>query len=474
MTTATLDRPAALTAAGPLVVAYCRISSDRAGAGLGVAAQEAAIRARFPAVDVVLTDNDVSAYSGKPRPGYAELLDLVADGRVTEILVWHTDRLHRSNLELEGFIALVHARGVSVQSVTAGPLDLSTPAGQLNARIAGAIAQHESAHKSERLTLMHARKAAAGQFHGGRRRFGYNANMSELDTAEAAAIVEAAERVLAGESLLSITRLWNKAGLLTPTGKPWRSPNVGKLLRSPHLAAIRMHNGAAVVATWPAVFDADTHESLVAFLTNPDRVTQRFTGVRKHWLSGQLECAVCGGPMYGRKTPLKSGPAYICRENHSQAPTARVDATVHALVIERLASVDMSGAWLAPVDVERANARAAERLTLAETRRNMPALLAGGMSPDDYAAGLAAVDARVSELDAEATNDDTAGRLPARVLDGLTGVPVDVVAERFAALPWDRQRAVVAVLGVPVLARASRKGVGLPWERARVTMRWAT
>jgi DNA invertase Pin-like site-specific DNA recombinase len=50
---------------------YCRISQDRAGAGLGVTRQEdcgAPCERRGWVVVEVYADNDVSAYSGKPRP----------------------------------------------------------------------------------------------------------------------------------------------------------------------------------------------------------------------------------------------------------------------------------------------------------------------------------------------------------------------------------------------------------------------
>ena len=61
----------------PLTAAaiYARISRDRVGAGLGVDRQEEDCRALcerndWPVVET-FRDNDVSAYSGKPRPGYA-------------------------------------------------------------------------------------------------------------------------------------------------------------------------------------------------------------------------------------------------------------------------------------------------------------------------------------------------------------------------------------------------------------------
>src|SRR5450631_1042780 len=90
-------------------VIYTRISQDREGAGLGVQRQLEDCRALcerqgWHIVDPPLADNDISAYSGKARPGYQELLRLIEAGAVDVVVSWHTDRLHRSPRELEQYI----------------------------------------------------------------------------------------------------------------------------------------------------------------------------------------------------------------------------------------------------------------------------------------------------------------------------------------------------------------------------------
>ena len=89
---------------------YCRISQDRGGAGLGVARREEDCRALCARLswDVVAVypDNDVSAYSGAPRPKWQELLADIQRGEVDAIAVWHVDRLTRSPRELEDVIDL--------------------------------------------------------------------------------------------------------------------------------------------------------------------------------------------------------------------------------------------------------------------------------------------------------------------------------------------------------------------------------
>ena len=123
---------------------YCRISKDRAGAGLGVDRQEQdcrelAIRLGWT-VTAVHADNDISAYSGKPRPAYRALLADLRAGRVDAVLAWHNDRLHRSTAELEEYIEVSGA--APTHFVKAGPLDLSTASGRMTARITGAVSRH--------------------------------------------------------------------------------------------------------------------------------------------------------------------------------------------------------------------------------------------------------------------------------------------------------------------------------------------
>ena len=90
----------------------------------------------------MLVDDDRSAYSAKPRPGYQRLLTALDAAAVDAVLAWHPNRLHRYPVELEDFIALIEAIGAKVMTCRAGEFDLSTPSGRTAARIVGAVARH--------------------------------------------------------------------------------------------------------------------------------------------------------------------------------------------------------------------------------------------------------------------------------------------------------------------------------------------
>jgi site-specific DNA recombinase len=80
-------------------------------------------------------DNDVSAYSGKRRPGFDQMLDDMKAGQFAALIVWHIDRLYRSMKDLERLIDVADERGVQLKTVQGGDLDLSTSAGRMLGRI---------------------------------------------------------------------------------------------------------------------------------------------------------------------------------------------------------------------------------------------------------------------------------------------------------------------------------------------------
>ena len=331
MTASTLSRPTVRRAA-----IYCRISLDRAGAGLGVARQqedcrELATRLGWPVAEVYV-DNDVSAYSGKPRPAWQQLLAQVESGAVDAVLCWHVDRLTRSPRELEDVIDLADRHGLALATVT-GDIDLATPTGRMVARLLGASARYESEHKGERQRRQIQQAAEAGhQVAGGRRPYGYKLArgtgriIATVDPVEGPIVSDCARRVLAGESIASITRDLNQRGVLTSVGNSWNRTTLRRMLCSARISGRREHiptdsyQGVRpligeIVSTesdWPAIIGVEQSDRLRALLTRPDRCITT-GGARKHLLSGILRCARCGQPMVGRSS--RGVLRYVCNRN---------------------------------------------------------------------------------------------------------------------------------------------------------------
>ena len=345
-------------------VIYTRISLDRTGEGLGVARQEQECRALAERLGLtvlhVYSDNDISATSGKVRPGFEAMLD----AQPTAIVAWHQDRLLRLTTDLERVIAL----NVPVYTVTAGTLDLTTPAGQAVARTVAAWSQYEGQQKAVRQVAANVQRAVNG-IHSGRVGYGYRRDGAGivLDPDEAATIRAAVRRVLDGESLRYICKDLDAQQVPTPgRGASWNTTTLKQLLLRPSLAGLTVHRGQVVGRApddSPRVIDEDTHERLKAVLTDPLRRTSPAGRAPKYLLGGIARCGrpigaldeagepvECGGVMVravGRKTRQASGgtkrqpPSYVCSECYRvRRKQDLVDALVEGIVVGRLQMPD--------------------------------------------------------------------------------------------------------------------------------------
>ena len=294
---------------------YARISSDREGDHLGVTRQVADCRAlverrHWPSASVYV-DDDVSAYSGKPRPEYRRLLADIAAGDVDAVVVWHLDRLHRNPKELEEFFEVCAAAGVDDLATVTGDIDLATHDGQFLARILGAVSRKESDDKSRRIRRKAVELAQAGKLGGGGTRpYGYAGDRRSIVPAEARIIREVAARILAGDSIRSVCNDLNERGIATVTGKPWLPTVLRGMLASARISGQREHRGEIVAtAEWPAIITPQQTAQLRALFADPDRRTNR--AARRYLLKGLLRCSKCGSTLVAR--PRGGGDRrYMC------------------------------------------------------------------------------------------------------------------------------------------------------------------
>jgi site-specific DNA recombinase len=326
------------------VGAYARISKNKTGAMLQIERQffeiDEYVDTSLPTWQIVerYSDDDISAYSGKRRPGYERMLADLEAGVIDAIVCWHPDRLLRTLKELERVIDLVNATGAEFASVKSADYDLTTAAGRLSARIIGTVALHESEHKSERLCSKSDEHARAGRVGGGGNRpYGYEADRLTMRLDEAEIIREVAARVLRGEAMNAVTRDLQKRDVRAPGGKHWTTTNLKIMLKSPRIAGLRQHRlaqtlkeggtiadaimlddttGEPVVAAWPAIITPDQHRLLVHKLTPADGA-KRLAPVKSYLLTRFMRCHKCGGPLNSSPSYVKGQPPrrrYVCQK----------------------------------------------------------------------------------------------------------------------------------------------------------------
>ena len=317
------------------IASYTRISHDPTGEMLGVDRQYdecAALAVRWDWGEIPehlrFSDNDLSAYNGKRRPGFEKLLAAIERGEVNIVLCWHTDRLYRSLGDLLQLIKVGTPRNLIIKPVTGPELDLSTPTGKAIAQILASIAEMESAHKAERQVLANTQRAQLGEWSTNNRAFGYTMDGTPLEP-EATAYRTAVADVLAGKSIQGVANQWNSQGLKTTlagttqtrNGKEcvvegkWNSPRVRRLLVNPRYAGLKVHRGKEVrTGTWEPLISEEDHRGLVALVSDPSRINCT-SFERKYIGSGVYVCGKCGGKMKAAQPGRRKSRAYVCRDH---------------------------------------------------------------------------------------------------------------------------------------------------------------
>ncbi|WP_327131983.1 recombinase family protein [Streptomyces sp. NBC_01343] len=323
---------------------YVRISDDREGGGLGVKRQEDDCRLLAAAlgwkVVEVYVDNDVSASDRrKIRKDYRRMLADVESGHIDAVLAWHPDRLYRQPRELEDLIDLIEDMGVQIRTVKTGLIDLSTPAGRMNARIHAALAKYETEHKSERIRRKVQELVEAGKIHNsGHRPFGYTRiydgtgprrkvvedilNMEEVPYVE-----DWAARALEGEKLHSLVMDAVDKGVKTTTGGDFTYQAMRALLMSARISGRKEHKGVIKgKAVWPGIIDPDDSDMLRALLAERSEEFKAEHGDRN---ATALKYPLSGLPRCTCKIPHIVGVPCSCKEegkkHHKMSTSQRGD-----------------------------------------------------------------------------------------------------------------------------------------------------
>ncbi|MFJ9903953.1 recombinase family protein [Streptomyces sp. NPDC101152] len=361
------------TSTGRRMVVYTRISDDREGRQNGTDRQERQCRAladkNGDEVAAVYTDDDRSAYSGKPRPGYQRMLAFLRAGHADGALALAPTRFYRRLDDGLEFFKLIAEKGLEVETVKQGRYDLSTADGRRDALRAAVDAQHEAEQISERVRDAKADNLAKGEYRGGPRPFGYESDGVTIREEEAVHLRAAVDAIIAGDSLRSVSRDWATKGVRTvarrfkqpdgtrgePESREWTPTELRKLLLRARNAGLIEHKGEVVgEATWPGIVPEEKWRACKAVLERPERKIT--TGNARVWLgSGLYRCGSPGCTETLRCSTAGKGsgnthvPAYRCRTGkHVTRVAAPLDQHVTNLILVRLSRPDAVAVLLPP------------------------------------------------------------------------------------------------------------------------------
>jgi DNA invertase Pin-like site-specific DNA recombinase len=476
---------------------YARESHDKAGDGHNVADQVKSGQAFAVArcggevpPSLAFTDNDISAFTGRHRPGYERLMAAVRRGEVSVIIVFHTSRLWRNRRERAEGIEILKAHGVAVLAVRGPSLDMSTAYGRGMAGLLGEFDTMESEVKSERQRHANEHRAREGKrFTGGQRPFGYEDDHVTVRPAEAEAIRWAADALLGGGTISAVMREWNRRGLNTAQGrKPFSRQSVTAILRNPRIAALAvlpqredpddrpeldnpprkrkrlLPPEITGTGDWEAIITEEQWRAVTALLGDPARKPPRGA----YTLLGGLARCRCGnkvaagtnatGKQIYRCDPATRGdrPGPHCQQmvryvDPSTGFTVGVDPYVEGVIIERLGRDDIADLLAPPcagVDTVALQREAAA------IRRNLDEMAAdralGLVSRTQMIAATERGNARLAEISA----DLAASASESALAPFAAGRPA---AEVWTGLDRARKRAVIDAL-TPVIIHPAGRG----------------
>lgn len=206
----------------------------------------------------VVEDLDVSGSTRGERldrPGLKRIRALW--GAVDAVVFLKLDRLARSVVDFHTFAEEAAEHGAALVSVRDG-LDLTTPNGRFVASILAAFAQLEAETISERTRDGRRKAAALGRWTGGPVPMGFESVPNpdgpgvvlSVCEPEAAALREAADRLLAGEKTVAVSRWMNEASGIRPRrASAWSVNSVRSALTneaaSEHILSAMQRQGVA-------------------------------------------------------------------------------------------------------------------------------------------------------------------------------------------------------------------------------------
>lgn len=473
---------------------YTRISNDAEGRELGVARQEKDCRALAEreglTVVEVYSDNDISAApsSRKPRPSYTKMLMDAEAGKFDVVLAYSTSRLTRRPREIEDFIDLHEDFGTQLITVASGRPDLSTADGRLNTRLLGGIDAGEAERTAERARRKQKELAESGR-HNGPRPFGWDIIGKGADQrliinqAEAAVLRELVQRVLAGEAIWKLTNDLNARGIPTSTGKQWATQVLRRMLLRDRNYGYRRHQPLGkdgkpkgkpqlYPGQWEPIIDQETHERVVALLTDPSRRSNNRGTAPKYLLTSVAYCGECGRHVVGTNEythKLKSGRmrfyphTYKCPHAGCMKVTRRmadVDNHVSRVVV---ALLERDGVSLLGGD-EAAAASARKRVA----ELNAKLALAADQFADDILTGeqLQRINERLRpQLTAE--RDKLAKAQPDAEFAAYAGPGV---ADAWEGADVETKKRIMRLLGMRITIHRVGPGNGASYDPASVTI----
>lgn len=273
----------------PVIIGYARVSTDKAEQDISIAEQVQQLKAA--GCDRVIAERR-SAHKDAARPGWDELLALVAGGRVRRVVACSLSRLSRRGEDVP-FLRMCARLRVEVQLLDGTPADTADPSGKLLTGVLSLVNEIDSDIKAINIRNGLARRKAQGHYACGRVPFGYAYDGSQV--------------VIHPEQFRKARRLWdqlaalefNMPATIRRHGLQWSPRGLGRWINNPILRGVVNNEAGRVtpLISWEEWQQARRLlDSRRTTGTRAPRVLRVFSGiVRCSFCSKALHYAMAAG-----------------------------------------------------------------------------------------------------------------------------------------------------------------------------------
>jgi DNA invertase Pin-like site-specific DNA recombinase len=211
-----------------VIIGYARVSTDKAEQDISIAEQVQQLKAA--GCDRVIAERR-SAHKDASRPGWDELLALVAGGQVRRVVACSLSRLSRRGEDVP-FLRMCARLRIEVQLLDGTPADTADPSGKLLTGVLSLVNEIDSDIKAINIRNGLARRKAQGHYACGRVPFGYAYDGSQL--------------VIHPERFRDARQLWDRLAALEfnmPAtirrhGLQWSPRGLGRWINNPILRGV--------------------------------------------------------------------------------------------------------------------------------------------------------------------------------------------------------------------------------------------
>lgn len=245
------------------------------------------------------------------RPQFQQMLADAATGVFRVILIYKYDRFSRNRYSFAVWETRLKKQGVQVISVKENVADGA--AGIVLKSVLQGMAEWYSLDLSEKVTRGMKENALKGKWTSGHIPFGYTRDAENhliADPQRSQYVQQIFERVLAGESYISIARWLNLLGVPTSSGTAWSRSSFNWMLKNRVYIGVFKWKDVEKENAVPALVSKELFEAVQRKMQASERRGINVRKSEKYLLTPNIICGECGGPMHGMCGTSRSGEKY--------------------------------------------------------------------------------------------------------------------------------------------------------------------